>query len=96
MNTLKAALTEWTDFDVAAHALAQALGLMPEDAAMREYKAVYWSNNSLGNLLHSQLEQLVAEGILEKLEERYRWCSTYQLPARSLPPQDRLNIELEK
>lgn len=79
MHTLRAALKDWTDFDCAAHALAQALGVLPYDAEMREHKAVYWSNNSLGNLLHRQLEQLVAEGILEKLEDQYRWRESYGL-----------------
>jgi hypothetical protein len=76
MNTLRTALVEWTDFDVSAHALAQCLGIISPADPMRGAKAVYWSNNSLGNALHQILEELVATGVLEKREVpdiQYRW-----------------------
>ena len=80
MNTLRTALVEWTDFDVAAHALAQVLGIFPFDMPMREVKYVYWSNVPLGNSLIQQLERLAQLGVLERREEpdlQYRWCSSY-------------------
>ena len=80
MVTLKELLADWSDFDAAAHSLAQVLGIIPQGVPMRAHKNVYWSNNSLGNMLHEQLEKLASEGILEKREEpdsQYRWRSTY-------------------
>ena len=82
METLRTALSDWTDFDAAAHRLAQCLGIMPYQQEMREAKWVYWSENPLGTMLHSTLERLVELSVLEKREEpdlQYRWCSTYRV-----------------
>ena len=51
-------LEDWTDVDVAEHALAQVLGIVPPASAMRDAKAVYWSENRLGNELVKFLERL--------------------------------------
>ena len=80
METLRIALTDWTDFDMSAHVLAQCLGIMPAGLGMNEAKWVYWSDNPLGNLLYGTLERLLELGALEKREEpdlQYRWCSGY-------------------
>jgi hypothetical protein len=82
METLRVALTDWTDFDASAHMLAQCLGIMPSQLQMKEVKWVYWSENPLGTMLHSTLERLSDLGVLEKRDEpdlQYRWCSTYRV-----------------
>ena len=80
METRRAALADWTDFDVSAHMLAKCLGIMPSGLEMNEAKWVYWSDNPLGNMLYGTLERLLELGALEKREEpdlQYRWCSGY-------------------
>ena len=82
METLRVALADWTDFDAAAHFLAQCLGIMSSQQEMKEAKWVYWSENPLGTMLYSTLERLVELGTLEKRGEpdlQYRWCSTYRV-----------------
>ena len=82
METLRLILADWTDFDASAHALAQCLGIVPAQLQIKEVKWVYWSENSLGTVLHSTLERLLELGVLEKREEpdlQYRWCSTYRI-----------------
>jgi hypothetical protein len=66
METLRTALSDWTDFDVSAHLLAQCLGIMPSQQEMKESKWVYWSENPLGTMLYSTLQRLVELGVLEK------------------------------
>jgi catechol 2,3-dioxygenase-like lactoylglutathione lyase family enzyme len=68
-TTLAATLSDWVDIDVAAHALARALGVMPINSAMSDAKWVYWSNNPLGNELVILLDRLVELGFLEKRDE---------------------------
>ena len=58
IHTLRTALVDWTDFDVAAHSLAQTVGIFPFDMPMRQVKHVSWSNMPLGNCLIEQLELL--------------------------------------
>ena len=61
--------------------LAQCLGIMPPQLQMKDVKWVYWSENPLGTMLHSTLEQLSELGVLEKREEfdlQYRWYSDYR------------------
>jgi lactoylglutathione lyase len=80
-TTLAGALSDWTDIDVAAHALARSLGLMPGNSAMREAKWVYWSNNPLGIELVVLLDRLVELGFLEKRDEpdlQYRLRSDFR------------------
>jgi hypothetical protein len=82
MKTLRVALADWTDIDASAHTLAQCLGIMPSQLQMKEVKWVYWSENSLGTMLHSTLERLLELGALEKREEpdlQYRWRSAYRV-----------------
>jgi len=86
-SALPAVLAEWTDWDVSAHALAQALGVFPLDAPMRDAKSVYWSSSPLGSSLSSMLEELAQVGILQKREEpdiQYRWSTTFRASAGDL------------
>jgi len=49
---------------------------------MKDVKWVYWSENPLGTMLHSTLEQLSELGVLEKREDpdlQYRWYSNYRV-----------------
>jgi hypothetical protein len=77
METLRTVLADWTDFDGSAHALARCLGVMPPHLQLKDAKWVYWSENSLGTMLHSTLERLVELGVREQREEsglQYHWC----------------------
>jgi hypothetical protein len=75
--SLRDDLVDWTDWDWAAHILAQSLGLM--EASPSSYghaKHVYWSNHPVGNALYKALDAFVAAGFLERREEpdvQYRW-----------------------
>lgn len=80
-TTFAGALSDWTDVDVAAHALARSLGLMPAKSSMSDAKWVYWSNNPLGLELVVLLDRLVDLGFLEKRDEpdsQYRVASNYR------------------
>ena len=82
METLRAALADWTDFDASAHVLAQSLGIMPSQQKMIEEKWIYWSENSLGAMIYDTLERLVELSVLDKRVEpdlQYRWCSAYRV-----------------
>jgi hypothetical protein len=76
-NTLREELSEWTDWDVAAFALAQSLGLMlPEVRFHLEAKHVFRTDYPVGNALHQILLELVAVGVLENRDEpddQFRW-----------------------
>ena len=82
METLRVALADWTDVVASAHTLTQCLGIMTSQLQMKEVKWVYWSENSLGMMLHGTLERLLELGVLEKREEpnlQYRWCSAHRV-----------------
>jgi len=84
METLRVALANWTDFDASAHMLAQCLGIVPPQLQMKDVKWIYWSENSLGTMLHSTLERLSELGVIEKREEpdlQYRWYPDYRVAA---------------
>lgn len=76
INSLKDDLSDWIDIDFAQHCLAVCIGLVKDDSKMRDYKAIYWSDNIMGNLLAKMLDDLVELGCLEKRDEpdwQYRW-----------------------
>jgi len=78
METLKEALTNWVDCDVAMHALAMCFGLVSE--ADPYPKGIYWSNNDTNLALYEILEQLVNLGaIVRDDEQRYRWVASYRI-----------------
>jgi hypothetical protein len=83
-ESLKTALANWVDGDVAAYYLACCLGLMPqEDGSLngfRDAKWVFCSGNPTGNELYAFLDKLVELGFLEfdGEEVRYRWNPAVQ------------------
>jgi len=79
-STLKHRLNEWQDWDVAAYCLGICLGLMSHEPAFGGTKHVFWTNHTVGKMLYTMLDLMVAEGILEKRDEpdtQYRWSSSY-------------------
>lgn len=72
---LSTRLTDWTDFDTAALILGKCLGLFPSDTVLYQVKGVFWTNNTLGNVLYNMLQELVTIGALEYDgdEQRFRW-----------------------
>jgi hypothetical protein len=72
---LQARLDDWTDWDVAAFMVGQALGLF-QHATYLDVKGVFWTDSRLGNGLHAVLLDLVEAGVLERREgpdEQFRW-----------------------
>jgi len=84
--SLKAALADWVDSDIATYYLACCLGLMgPEDGSLdgfRNAKHVFWGANGLGEFLGRFLDQLVEHGVLEFDDSgtsyRYRWNPSFK------------------
>jgi hypothetical protein len=75
-RSLRDALNEWTDWDVAGYALAVSLGLMAARQDWGGEKHVFWSNHPIGNMLYGMLDELVTHGVLETRDEpdrQYRW-----------------------
>ena len=82
IETLKVALHDWTDWDVAGYSTAVALGLI--DSATTPFptraKHVFWSDHPTGTALQDILEKLVMLGVLQRRDEpdiQYRWNSDY-------------------
>jgi hypothetical protein len=79
---LRERLADWTDWGIAAFAVARALGVMREDVRFHiEAKHVFWSDHPVGAMLHETLQRLVAAGVLEKREEpddQYRWNPVFR------------------
>ena len=75
--TLKEKLADWTEWDGAAFGLAVSLGLMEGGVdSWLKNKAVFWSNNPVGEALGRFLQELVKADVLEYREEpdqQYRW-----------------------
>jgi len=74
-------MSEWHDWDGAEYELGIALGLFDPEKHPFATKAkhVFWTNNPVGNALHSCLESLVEAGILEGKKDggdaymKFRW-----------------------
>jgi len=83
-RTLKEALADWVDADVATYYLACCLGLMgPEDGSLhkfRDAKHVFWGASELGESLGRFLDTLVQRGVLEFKTDglHYRWNSSFK------------------
>jgi hypothetical protein len=80
--SLRAALEEWTDWDVAGYSMAVALGLIDPDRSPFPTKAkhVFWSNHPVGTALHEFLDTLAGLGVLERRDDpdiQYRWNRDY-------------------
>jgi len=81
VNTLRESLSDWRDWDGAAYALAECIGLVPPWNGWGRTKHVFWSDHPIGNLLYATLEQLVAVGVLESRDEpdnQYRWNPAFR------------------
>lgn len=82
IKTLKVALSEWQDWDGAAHALALCLGLMDVGTSFAEKaKPIFWTNNGISMFLYDMLEVLVNLGVLElrtRPEVQYRWNQDFK------------------
>src|SRR5262249_36707237 len=83
IETLEAALEDWTDWDTAGYYLAVALGLIDPERSPFPTKAkhVFWSDNAVGNALRQFLEKLASLGVLERRDEpdiQYRWNQEYR------------------
>jgi hypothetical protein len=76
MNSLKTALKDWQDSDVAQMCLADCLGLA---ASENDHpKGLYWTNNRLSRMLHDLLERMVRTGVLQESSEgKYRWNPSF-------------------
>lgn len=80
-QTLRAALAEWTDWDVAGHALAVSLGLMPDAPCFGRAKHVFWSDHPVGTALLGIIDELVTASVLDRREEpdrQYRWNPAFR------------------
>ena len=85
-QSLKVALSDWVDSDVATYYLACCLGLMgPEDGSLNEFhhaKHVFWGANQLGESLGRFMAELAECGVLEFDDEgtncRYRWNPSFK------------------
>jgi len=82
--TLKEALADWVDGDVAMYYLACCLGLMgPEDGSLdgfRHAKHIFWAANQLGESLGRFMNTLVECGVLEfrTSGHAYRWNPSFK------------------
>lgn len=68
-------LRDWTDWDGAAYAFGQAIGLF-ERTDFQRVKHVFWTDNKLGNGLHDALLALANAGVLDRRDEpdeQFRW-----------------------
>lgn len=77
--TLAADLIDWTDSDVAAYRLGQALGLFPTEdpelASFREVKHLFYSVSPVGEALYACLTTLAEAGVLiyDEGGDRFIW-----------------------
>ena len=77
-TSLKVSLADWTDIDIAEHAITVSLGIVPANIFP---KATYWSNNPVGNALYEVLELLTKAEIIQRREEpdiQFRWNPSFQ------------------
>lgn len=80
-NTFKDAMQNWQDFDGAQYNLAICLGIIDAKYNFHiDTKHVFWTDNSLGNMLYAILENMRDEGILEHNEDelQFRWNPNYK------------------
>ncbi|MEO1291087.1 MAG: hypothetical protein AAFV93_25410 [Chloroflexota bacterium] len=78
INSLKNELSDWTDIEVAEYCLARCIGLLIDTNLSFQvtYKAIFFTNNPVSNMLTKILDELVELGCLEKRDEpdwQYRW-----------------------
>jgi hypothetical protein len=83
LRTLRSAIQEWTDVDLAQYSLALALGMIVPDRSPFATKAkhLFWTNNPVGSALYEVLETLTRIGVIERRDEpdiQYRWNASYR------------------
>ena len=80
---LNSLFEDWVDFDIAAYYLACVIGIVDYDASFDEFrrtKALYWTDNKVGNLLYDMIGNMADAELLEKDEERgYRWNKLFNV-----------------
>ena len=85
-QSLRKALANWQDFDIACYRLACALGVLPPfDGTPTDfisYKFLFWGANPLGETLCRFLDELVKCDVLEFDQEeiKYRWNPDFKVP----------------
>lgn len=76
-RSLKVALADWVDADVATYYLACCLGLMKEEDGtldgFRDAKAVFCSRNEIGDALWQFIEALQKLSVLEFDDKDIKW-----------------------
>jgi hypothetical protein len=82
-TTLRAALADWVDIDVACYSLVVALGLIDPETSPLPTKAkhVFWTDHPVGNFLSDILERLTSLGVVERRDEpdiQFRWNAAYR------------------
>ena len=81
LTSLKEALNNWTDADLAAYHLALCLGLMTPDIDFAtRAKHVFWAANPIGHMLYQMLNELTQQTILQKRDEpdyQFRWNTNF-------------------
>ena len=77
--SLREALKEWQDPDVAAYRVARCLGLIGPDVSFAASKPTVFTANPVSDLLYQTLQHLVRIGALEQTgdEPRYRWNQSF-------------------
>lgn len=83
MMSLKEALAEWTDWDMAAYRAGVALGLIdPQRSSFAtDAKHVFWTDHPVGHALLGLLDALSGAGVLLKRVEpdaAYRYNPDYR------------------
>lgn len=78
MISLKEALKNWMDVDVAQYRLAKCLGVIDAHATFQETKYLWWTNSDIGSIIYNLLESMKDEGLLEYRDEsgdyQFRWA----------------------
>jgi hypothetical protein len=72
-------LADWTEWDIAALRLAQAIGLFEGQDLATQVKGLLWTDNPLGRGLHDALLALADAHILmrrQEPDEQFRWLGT--------------------
>ena len=88
MTSLRQSLSGWTDADVAAHRLAQCLGVFNCETSVADREWVYWSDNQLGTAVRPEATRQIP-GSESASPSRNSLCPGLSRPARGeveVPP----------
>jgi hypothetical protein len=80
-RSLKTALADWTDIDIAQYQLGICLNMISSDVPFNSVKHIFWSDNQIGNALAKMLDTLAEAHVLEKRDEpdfQYRWNENFK------------------